>query len=115
MKLAQWTAAFVLALWMGSIAPAIAQQGDGRWLRAETASFVVFSQGRESRLREIAQALEDFDATLRALTNLAAPPSDTKVQVYILRNTGELRVVSPARGPRSAASTALGPSKSRRS
>jgi len=98
MRLDGWTAAFVLALWMSLVAPAAAQQGDGRWLRAETANFVVFSQGRESRLREIAQAMEDFDATLRALTNLNAPPSGTKVQVYILRSTGELRVVWPGVG-----------------
>lgn len=95
MKLAIRTAAFVLALWAAIAVPAGAQQGDGSWLRAETASFVVFSRARESQVLEIAQAMEDFDATLRRLTALNAPPSETKVQIYIVRDTDELRDAVP--------------------
>lgn len=58
-----------------------------RWLRAETPSFVVYSQGSEEALRRQAEALQAYDALLRTVTGVKAPPSPTRVNVIIARDT----------------------------
>lgn len=91
MKILQITAIF-LSAWFATGLPALAQ--DGRWLRAETANFIVYADRSETQIREAAQQLEDLDATLRIITNSAAPPAETKLEIYLVRS-GELRVFWP--------------------
>lgn len=75
------------------LAPAAAAQ-DGRWLRAETPHFIIYSDARESEVREAAITLERFDTVLRRLT---PPPQESpaKLEVYLLRRRDMLRTVSP--------------------
>lgn len=75
-------------------APASAQNENGRWLRAESTHFVIYSDAREGDVREAARTLEMFDATLRHLI----PPgreSSTKLEVYLFRNRASLRAIRP--------------------
>lgn len=87
-------AAMVLALCAAFTAPARAQDS-GRWLRAESANFIVYSDRSENQLRGAVQALEDLDATLRVLTNVGDTPSAHKLEIYLLRNASALREVWP--------------------
>ena len=69
---------------------------DGRWRRAESEHFVVFSDGSESGLREATQTLEDFHVALETLTNTAGEEDSTfKLEVYLLEDSSSLRVIRP--------------------
>lgn len=76
---------FAIVLWL-MLAAAPAQ---ARWLRAETPSFIVYSQGSEDSLRKQAEALQAFDGLLRSITGIKAPPSPTRVNVIIGRDTSQ--------------------------
>jgi hypothetical protein len=78
--------------------PALAN--DGRWRRAESEHFVVFSDGSESELRQATQTLEDFHVALEALTNTASTEDSTfKLEVYLLEDSSSLRVLRPGISP----------------
>ncbi|MGL4543549.1 MAG: hypothetical protein ACRCUI_13660, partial [Polymorphobacter sp.] len=62
-----------------------------RWLRAETPSFIVYSQGDEASLRKHAAALQTFDALLRMITGIKTAPSPTKVSVFVVSDNSEMR------------------------
>lgn len=74
---------FAIVVWL--LLAAIPVQA--RWLRAETPSFVVYSQGSEESLRKQAEQLQAYDALLRTVTGVKAPPSPTRVNVIIARDT----------------------------
>ena len=63
------------------VAPGAAQ---AKWYRAETDRFVVYGEGREAKVREMAARLTAFDAVLR----LHNPPPDgrspRKLDVYMV-------------------------------
>lgn len=84
----------VLLLAFAAASPALAQEG--RWRRAESPNFVVYSEGSESQLRAAAQSLEDLDTVLRIATGSSAPAAETKLEVYLLRGRTELNIVRPA-------------------
>ncbi|MFN3726982.1 MAG: tetratricopeptide repeat protein [Allosphingosinicella sp.] len=69
----------ILALFL----PATAQ---AEWRRAESPSFIVYSDGSEARLRERVLLLEDFDRLLRTLTTYEEPPTAAKLHVYLVDN-----------------------------
>ena len=50
-------------------APGVAE---ARWLRAESAHFVIYSDGDEAGLREYVRRLEIYDAVLRSRTGVSA-------------------------------------------
>jgi hypothetical protein len=79
-------AAAILLSW----SPASAQ-----WLRAESPSFVVYSQGEEETLRRRVGELEDFHQLLRQLTGTSDSPSGTRLPVYMVRGIGEMRRIWP--------------------
>jgi tetratricopeptide (TPR) repeat protein len=64
------------------------------WLRAESPNFIVYSEGREARVRQQVAQLEEFDALLRMLTATTAPPSANKLNVCFVRGTTGLRTVA---------------------
>lgn len=80
----------VAALWL-ALSPVGAA---ARWLRADTAGFSVYSQGSEAGLRDMAAKLEAFDALLRLVTNTKAPPSPTRLAVYVVPGNDQVRAVS---------------------
>ena len=81
----------VLSLFLAglSVAPAHAQ-----WHRAESPSFVVYSDGAQSRLRARVLLLEDFDRLLRMLAAGEEAPSP-RLHVYIVGSIDDLRMIRP--------------------
>lgn len=73
----------------------VATAQDGRWYRAESANFIVYGDMSDQQVRNAAQSLEDFDLVLRALMRQAERPTETKLEVYLVRNIRGLRVVAP--------------------
>lgn len=74
-----------------------ASRAEARWLRAETAHFVLYSDGTESGLRRFAADLEDFDQLLRTAHgfDLAAPVT-RKLDVYLVTGPKELARAMPS-------------------
>ncbi|HEX2561970.1 hypothetical protein [Phenylobacterium sp.] len=94
MGLANWRNLLAVAAAACLLASASAAQA--AWYRAETDRFVVFGEGRESRVREYAVKLTHFDRVLRQLNPAAADsPTGGKVEVYLVRGLVELRRVRP--------------------
>jgi hypothetical protein len=88
-RFTQFLTAMALALCL-----ARADAAEAGWLRAESPNFVVYGEMREEELRAKVAVLEDFDSLLRSLTaTKAAPP--TKLNVYLVRGTGQLRRILP--------------------
>ncbi|MBI1186334.1 MAG: hypothetical protein GC206_03245 [Alphaproteobacteria bacterium] len=71
-------------------APAHAQ---GRWLRVESAHFVVVIDHSESRVAATLERLEAFDALLRSITRVPPDDDPVKLEVYLFRGAGLLAEV----------------------
>lgn len=83
----------VLALLIAAPA-ALAQEG--RWLRAETPQFIVYSDGSERQVREAVEDLESFAAFLHLITQ--APPQtgrQPRLEVYLFRSASMMAQVWP--------------------
>lgn len=67
------------------------------WRKAESAHFVVYSDGGEDGLRAFTAKLEDFDALLRLFHGRAADQGDAarKLDVYLVRSADQLRRAFP--------------------
>jgi tetratricopeptide (TPR) repeat protein len=90
-----WRVALAIVLLCGFAGEAGAQGRGGRWLRAESDHFIVYSDTNERELRTAVQALEDYDATLRLIAQVAEPASPNKLEVYLVRRHATLRQVWP--------------------
>lgn len=77
----------------------VAGPGWARWLVAETPHFRIHATLNERRLREEAAVLEDFHALLEQLTQRRFPADAPKLDVYMVGNTAEMRIVSPGISP----------------
>lgn len=67
-----------------------------KWLRGETARFVIYSTSSEQALREYAVKLEDFDTLLRVFFGLdpdGAPAR--KLEIYLVNTTADMKRVHP--------------------
>jgi hypothetical protein len=73
---------------MAAIAPAALASSD-LWLRAETPRFIVYSNGSETGLRNLARDLESFDALLGRMINAPPSPASAKLEVFLFRNTDQ--------------------------
>ncbi|WP_419320740.1 tetratricopeptide repeat protein [Caulobacter sp. ErkDOM-E] len=68
----------------------------GRWLKAESPRFIVYSDGDERLLRDYVVKLELFDTLLRHLHNMpldGAPPR--KLSIFLIRERAQFDVVWP--------------------
>jgi len=66
------------------------------WIKAETERFVVYGEGRDKAVRELAERLTAYDAGLRVLNPRAGKgPSRRKLDVYLVGGLRELRRVEP--------------------
>jgi Flp pilus assembly protein TadD len=63
------------------------------WRRAESANFVVYSEGSEARLRQRILLLEDFDRLLRTLTTMGGDAPEAKLHVYFVPRSRDLRQI----------------------
>lgn len=59
------------------------------WLRAETPRFIIYSNGSEDGLRNIAHDLESFDALLGRMINAPPTTASAKLEVFLFRNTDQ--------------------------
>lgn len=57
-----------------------------QWKRATSDNFVVYSDGSETLLRQFTTKVEAFDALLRVVTGVKAPPAPRRLEIYLLRN-----------------------------
>ncbi len=61
----------------------------GRWWRAESPGFVVYSTASETRVRRLVGELEAFDALLRRLTQSTEERSPTRLEIYLFTGPGQ--------------------------
>ena len=88
-KNTRWAAAMAVALVWPTV-PAAAP-----WFKAETERFIVYGQGREARVRNLALRLSVFDAVLR-LANPSAPKTQPrKLEVYLVDSQRDVRRAAP--------------------
>jgi hypothetical protein len=73
---------FVLLAGIAMIA--ITGTAEAKWLRADTDSFIIYSEGSEKSLREFAQNLQRFDTTLRILFKVATTGEESKLPIYLV-------------------------------
>lgn len=88
LKIFRESLAILLAL-MALQAPANAQT----WHRADTANFILYSDGSLTKLEEFATELEMFDALFRQNFNLSTEPPPNRLTIYLLKDSeavGEL-------------------------
>ncbi|MDO9587905.1 MAG: DUF1570 domain-containing protein [Brevundimonas sp.] len=65
------------------------------WRRAESANFVVYSDGSERALRDYTVKLERFDALMRSQFGLPASTGGRKLPIYLVGGPTDLRTVRP--------------------
>jgi tetratricopeptide (TPR) repeat protein len=84
---------FCLVAFAALTTKALAQ--DGRWLRAESPGFVVYSTSSETRVRALTEELEAYDALLRRLTEAPAERSPTRLEIYLFNGPGQYQEAWP--------------------
>lgn len=78
----------------------IATPAQAEWLRADTESFIIYSESSEKQLRDFAANLQRFDTTLRLVFNVAAKGEESRLPIYLLPSSDD--VARLATGTRSA-------------
>jgi len=63
---------------------ALATPAQARWLRADTESFIIYSESNEKQLHEFAANLQRFDTTLRLVFNVAEKGEESRLPIYLL-------------------------------
>lgn len=91
---------FALALLAGIAMVASAGAAEAKWLRADTDSFIIYSESNEKSLLEFAQNLQRFDTTLRLLFKVETPGEESKLPIYLVAAAPD--VAELATGSRSA-------------
>lgn len=93
-SVARLRAAMGAVIALGLLCAAAPARAD--WYRAETDRFVVYGEGRESKVRDYAVKLQTFDGMLRVfhpVTRTRTPA--TKVHVYLVEGVRGLRRIRP--------------------
>ncbi|QGP80216.1 hypothetical protein GL174_07800 [Sphingobium sp. CAP-1] len=67
------------------------------WFQARSRHFIVYSEGKDEKLRGFAERLEKFDFLLRTVTGITDPEQGSPVKVYLLSNDGKVKAL--ARNP----------------
>lgn len=79
-----------LALLAAALLFAAPATAEARWLRAETESFVIYSESNEKALREFAENLQRFDTTLRVVFGISAQGEESRLPIYILPSASDV-------------------------
>jgi hypothetical protein len=91
-----WTFLRPVALFLTlSVSLAASWPAQAKWLKAESALFTVYSEGKESELRDFTEKLYEFDSVLRRMTGLKAPHAPNKFTIYLMHQRGQLKDVAP--------------------
>jgi len=80
---------------MAGAAMAVPGLAHADWRKAETAHFIVHSNGFERDLRDYAVELERIDQLMRTYFNLPQAEGERRLPVYIVRTRREMAVVEP--------------------
>ena len=87
------------ALALVALCVAVATPACAEWRRAESAHFIVYSQGAERDLRSRVRDLETYDFLLRHRMGLGASQAAArKLPIYLVRDIQELRLINPRSG-----------------
>lgn len=78
----------------------LATPAQAQWLRADTDSFIIYSEGSEKSLREFAETLQRFDVTLRTVIGIEVQGEENRLPIYLVAETDEAARL--ASGSRSA-------------
>lgn len=89
-----------LGLLAGIAMVGVAGTAEAKWLRADTDSFIIYSESNEKSLLEFAQNLQRFDTTLRLLFKIETPGEESKLPIYLVPSAAD--VAELATGSRSA-------------
>lgn len=73
-----------LGLLAGIAAITLTSPAHAKWLRADTDSFIIYSESGEKPLREFAENLQRFDTTLRLVFDVKTPGEDSKLPIYLV-------------------------------
>lgn len=68
---------------------AVGSPAHANWLRADTESFIIYSEGNEKSLREFAETLQRFDVTLRTIFNISVRGEENRLPIYLVESTAE--------------------------
>lgn len=79
---------------------AMAGPAEARWLRADTDSFIIYSESNEKSLRRFAENLQRFDTTLRLVFKVETPGEESKLPIYLVPSSDD--VAELATGSRKA-------------
>ncbi len=77
----------------------VATPAQAKWLRADTESFIIYSEGSEKSLRGFAENLQRFDATLRTRFNLSGSQEPNRLTIYLVPRAADAgRLISGKSG-----------------
>lgn len=74
----------VLSLLAGIALAGAAGPAEAKWLRADTDNFIIYSEGSEKDLRDFAEKLERFDATLRDRFRIEGGKDPNPLTIYLV-------------------------------
>lgn len=78
----------IALLWLAMVAAlTIGNPAAARWLKAETQNFVIYSEGSEKSLRDYAEKLQRFDATLRQRFKLTDAADPNPLTIYLVQRS----------------------------
>ena len=80
-----------------------ASQADAKWLRADSNNFVIYSGGSERDLRDFAETLERFDATLRLRFKIEGGKDPNPLTIYLVDHATDAGRLASGKGGSSIA------------
>ncbi|GAA0866787.1 DUF1570 domain-containing protein [Sphingopyxis soli] len=77
-----------------------ADTAEAKWLRADTDNFIIYSEGSEKSLRDFADKLERFDATLSLRFGISRIKEPNRLTIYLVERAADAGRLSAGRlGP----------------
>ncbi|KTE23575.1 MULTISPECIES: hypothetical protein [unclassified Sphingopyxis] len=77
-----------------------ADRAEAKWLRADTDNFIIYSEGSEKSLRDFADKLERFDATLSLRFGISRVKEPNRLTIYLVERAADAgRLTAGRLGP----------------
>ena len=87
---------FVLAVLLLAAPTAVLAE----WKEAKTKNFLIYSEGSEAKLRDVAAHVEKYDVVLRWAARIQTPPSPMKLKMYLMQSPQEVQATLGEMGGR---------------
>jgi hypothetical protein len=81
----------------------LASPAEAKWLRADSNNFIIYSEGSEKDLRDFAEKLERFDATLRFRFELEGGKDPNPLTIYLVDSAADAGRLASGKGGSSIA------------